>query len=139
MPYTDYHDHADNVMQYLGYACAVSDLASKYLDSKLDMQWQFHLGYMTASHLLETYGDIFYLGEELSEIDCCPYDYHGRGDGYNAFYEKLYWNVTDDKFGRIPYEQQEEVRNSISEELNCEIKRRKSKGFSGGFFDLEMK
>lgn len=92
-PNTDYDQHASIVMEYIGNTRAVRDLSMKYLDDKYGTQWQFHLWNMMAHYLIDKYGNIFYLGNELSSLDFCPYTYRAEEYYYDAFYERLHENA----------------------------------------------
>lgn len=120
---TDYHTQADIIMEYLGNTRAVRDLSMKYLDPKLGIQWQFHLWNMMAYFIIDHYGQVFYLGNELSSLDYCPYGYRAKEYYYNAFYERLYLNLKKDipKNEGITQQQKEAIREEINREIGCNI------------------
>ena len=107
----DYKDHAHNVMEYIGNTRAIRDLNMRYLDSKFGTQWQFHLWHMMPTTITEDYGYIFYLGNELSKLDYCPYDYQAKEYYYKEFYRTLYNNMNKD----IP------INEHITEKQKLEI------------------
>ncbi len=115
----NYKDQVSDVMNYIGNTRAVRDLNMKYLDSFYGTQWQFHLWYMTPTLITEQYDYIFYLGNELSKIKYCPYDYQATEYYYNALYEKIFSNMKKD----IPANRHitDEMRGQIWQEIKREI------------------
>ena len=97
----DFHEHGKIVMNYIGNTRAVRDLCMKYLDNEhgLSNNWAFHLWHMTAQALIEEYGYIFYLGNEMGSLEYCPYDYTAKEYYYNYFYQRILNNTMRD----IPY------------------------------------
>ena len=80
----DYLGHGAIAMSYVGNSRAVRDLSMKYLDPLVGTQWQFHLWHLTPTTITDTYDYVFYLGNELSKIDYCPYDYKAKEYYYEA-------------------------------------------------------
>lgn len=111
----DYRSHADIVMEYVGNTRAIRDLCMKFLDPKYGTQWQFHLWHLTPCTIIENYGYIFYLGNEMSSLAFCPYQYQAKEYYYESLYHQLYRNVEIDT--RITKEQ----KDKIWEEINREV------------------
>lgn len=84
---------AESVFRYLGVTRAVRNLSIKHLDETLGIQWEFHLWHMTPHDLVEDYGYIFYLGNEMDSLEWCPFSYVAKEYYYNDFYKKLYENL----------------------------------------------
>ena len=115
----DYLEHAENVMIYIGNTRAIRDLCMKYLDPILGTQWQFHLWHMTPTTIIETYGDIFYLGNELSRLDYCPFDYQAEEYYYSRLYTQLYQYMSKDipKNKHITKEMKKEIWKEICRDV----------------------
>ena len=116
---TEYNDQAANIMVYLGNTRAIRDLSMRYLDPVLGTQWQFHLWHMTPTTITDNYGYIFYLGNELSSLSYCPFDYRAKQYYYSNFYTQLYENLNRD----IPANSHvtEEMKQQIWEEIKHEV------------------
>lgn len=117
--YEDYHTHVENVMEYVGNTRAVRDLSMKYLDPKYGTQWQFHLWNMTPVSLTENYGFVFYLGNEMSQIDYCPYNYKAHEYYYKKLYTTLHENLEKDipKNDGITQERKKQIWEEIREDV----------------------
>lgn len=115
----DYLGHGSIAMNYVGNTRAVRDLSMKYLDPKVGTQWQFHLWHLTPTTITDTYGYVFYLGNELSKIDYCPYDYEPKEYYYHNLYTTIYGNLEKDipKNSHITAKQKKQIWRKISEQI----------------------
>lgn len=85
----DFRGHGRLVMRYVGNTRAIRNLCLKYLDDEHGHEWPFHLWHLTAYTLIEKYGFIFYLGNEMDKLEFCPYDYTAQEYYYNDLYKKI--------------------------------------------------
>ncbi len=118
-PNEDYQRHATNIMNYIGNTRAVRDLSMRYLDPVIGTQWQFHLWHMTPVTIIEDFGYVFYLGNELSSIKYCPYDYSAHEYYYSDFYQHICNNLDKDipKNRGISQEEKERVKSEINKRV----------------------
>lgn len=89
----DISAHAENIFMYLGTTRAIRDLNMKYLETR-ECHWEFHLWHLTPHYLIDHYEYIFYLGNEMSKLEDCPYNYIAKEYYYNRFYEKCRKNAS---------------------------------------------
>lgn len=109
-----YRSRINHIFMYLGTARAIRDLTIKYLDNTYASCWAFHLWNLTPTYLTDKYGYIFYLGNELSSLEDCPYDYVPREYYYHDFYMKVKKSIEEDVY--LSKEQKEKVIDRFCEE-----------------------
>lgn len=119
IPNDEYRDHVINIMHYVGNTRAIRDLSMTYLDPKFGTQWQFHLWHLTPVTIIENFGYVFYLGNELSKIDYCPYDYDAKEYYYAQLYSNICKNLEKDipKNRGITAERKMQIREEIDREV----------------------